>query len=384
MINDEKFINTNLLKDGREYDIALIWLVLLMVSFSLLVVFSASIPVAEREHHDIFFYLKRQVFFAVTGGFLAFIATRVPLVYINKYSHWIFILSLIALVAVLIMGRNINGARRWISLGVFNLQPTEIFKVATILYMSSFFTRRQERLKQLSKVWWISLPITLGLGLIIFEPDLGSVVVVSVISITLLFLVGLPLRWFMLIVSIGIVIVAALIIFEPYRMARVTAFRDPFADPFGSGYQLTHSLMAIGRGGWTGVGLGGSIEKQFYLTDAHTDFIFAVISEEFGFAGMIVLVGCYLWLVFRAISIGKQAHNLNLFFGSFIAYGIAIWLGFQSFVHIGVNLGGLPTKGLTLPLISYGGSAMIMILISIGLLLRVDYENRRVRRGFPL
>ena len=182
----------------------------------------------------------------------------------------------------------------------------------------------------------------------------------------------------------GLVAMIMLVLFEPYRLARVTGFLDPWADPLGKGYQLTHSLMAIGRGGWFGVGLGASLEKRFYLPEAHTDFILAVIGEEFGFIGIMVLMFCYIWLMVRAFSIGKQARDLELFYSSFVAKGIGIWIGIQSFFNIGVNIGLLPTKGLTLPLLSYGGSAIIVILICIALLLRVDYENRRVMRGFKV
>ncbi|KES12750.1 Bacterial cell division membrane protein, partial [Snodgrassella alvi SCGC AB-598-O11] len=201
-----------------------------------------------------------------------------------------------------------------------------------------------------------------GLGLIMLEPDFGSFVVVSVIAVGLLFLAGLPFRWFMAVVGFGLLAMVMLVLFEPYRMARVAGFLDPWADPLGKGYQLTHSLMAIGRGGWFGVGLGASLEKRFYLPEAHTDFILAVIGEEFGFVGILVLMFCYIWLVVRAFSIGKQARDLELFYGSLVAKGIGIWLGIQSFFNIGVNIGLLPTKGLTLPLLSYGGSAVMIIL----------------------
>ena len=271
-----------------------------------------------------------------------------------------------------------------LNLGLINVQPTEIFKLAIILYLSSFFTRRAEVLKEFKKVWFAGIPVGLGLGLIMLEPDFGSFVVITVIALGLLFLAGLPFRWFMAVVGFGLVAMIMLVLFEPYRLARVTGFLDPWADPLGKGYQLTHSLMAIGRGGWFGVGLGASLEKRFYLPEAHTDFILAVIGEEFGFIGIMVLMFCYIWLMVRAFSIGKQARDLELFYSSFVAKGIGIWIGIQSFFNIGVNIGLLPTKGLTLPLLSYGGSAIIVILICIALLLRVDYENRRVMRGFKV
>ncbi len=245
--------------------------------------------------------------------------------------------SLLLLVAVLFVGREINGAKRWIHVGPINLQPTEIFKLAIILYLSSFFTRRAEILKQFKKVWFVGLPIVFGLWLLMLEPDFGSVVVVSVIFLSLLFLAGLPNKWFALVIMLSVLGLALLILFEPYRMARVTSFLDPWQDPLGKGYQLTHSLMAMGRGGWLGVGLGASLEKRFYLPEAHTDFILAVIGEEFGFVGVLVLIFCYVWLVLRAFSIGKQARDLELFFGAFVAKGIGVWLGIQSFFNINRN-----------------------------------------------
>ena len=307
-----------------------------------------------------------------------------PLSLWKKLTPFILFGSLLLLAAVLFLGREINGAKRWIHVGPINLQPTEIFKLAIILYLSSFFTRRAEILKQFKKVWFAGIPVGAGLGLIMLEPDFGSFVVVSVVAVSLLFLAGLPFRWFIAVVAIGLVAMVGLVLIEPYRVARVTAFLDPWQDPLGKGYQLTHSLMAMGRGGWLGVGLGASLEKRFYLPEAHTDFILAVIGEEFGFVGVLVLIFCYVWLVLRAFSIGKQARDLELFFGAFVAKGIGVWLGIQSFFNIGVNIGLLPTKGLTLPLMSYGGSAAIVMLLCMGLLMRVDYENRRVMRGFKV
>ena len=384
MITESRLLDRKLLRRGDTFDQSLLWMVVLMLSFSLVMVYSASIAYATHDGGSPYFYLYRQAIFLTAGSFLAGIAMKVPLRTWKKMTPIILFLSLILLILVLVLGREINGAKRWIHISVFNIQATELFKMAIILYLSSFFTRRAEVLKEFKKIWFAGIPIGLGLGLIILEPDFGSFVVVSVIAVSLLFLAGLPFRWFMAVVGFGMMAMAILILFEPYRLARVAAFLDPWADPLGKGYQLTHSLMAIGRGGWLGVGLGASLEKRFYLPEAHTDFIFAVIGEEFGFLGMLLLIFCYIWLVVRAFSIGKQARDLELFYGSFVAKGIGIWLGIQSFFNIGVNIGLLPTKGLTLPLLSYGGSAVIIMMICIGLLVRVDYENRRVMRGFKI
>lgn len=384
MITESRLLDRKLLRRGDTFDQSLLWMVVLMASFSLIMVYSASIAYARHDGGSTYFYLVRQSVFLLCGGLLGCIAARIPLRTWKKLTPLVLLLSILLLILVLVMGREINGARRWINVGMVNIQPTEVFKLAIILYLSSFFTRRAEILKEFKKVWFAGIPVGLGLGLIMLEPDFGSFVVVSVIAVGLLFLAGLPFRWFMAVVGFGLLAMILLVLFEPYRMARVAGFLDPWADPLGKGYQLTHSLMAIGRGGWFGVGLGASLEKRFYLPEAHTDFILAVIGEEFGFVGILVLMFCYIWLVIRAFSIGKQARDLELFYGSFVAKGIGIWLGIQSFFNIGVNIGLLPTKGLTLPLLSYGGSAVMIILICVGLLLRVDYENRRVMRGFKV
>ncbi|KDN13428.1 cell division protein FtsW [Snodgrassella alvi] len=384
MITESRLLDRNLLRRGDTFDQSLLWMVVLMASFSLIMVYSASIAYAQHDGGSTYFYLIRQAVFLLSGGIFGCIAARIPLRTWKKLTPLVLLFSIMLLIVVLVMGREINGARRWINMGMINIQPTEVFKLAIILYLSSFFTRRAEILKEFKKVWFAGIPIGLGLGLIMLEPDFGSFVVVSVIAIGLLFLAGLPFRWFMAVVGFGLLAMIMLVLFEPYRMARIAGFLDPWADPLGKGYQLTHSLMAIGRGGWFGVGLGASLEKRFYLPEAHTDFILAVIGEEFGFVGILVLMFCYIWLMIRAFSIGKQARDLELFYGSFVAKGIGIWIGIQSFFNIGVNIGFLPTKGLTLPLLSYGGSAVMVVLICVGLLLRVDYENRRVMRGFKV
>jgi cell division protein FtsW len=384
MITESRLLDRNLLRRGDTFDQSLLWMVVLMASFSLIMVYSASVAYAKHDGGSTYFYLIRQTVFLLCGGILACVAARIPLRTWKKLTPLVLLFSIFLLILVLVLGREINGAKRWINVGMINIQPTEVFKLAIILYLSSFFTRRAEILKEFRKVWFAGIPIGLGLGLIMLEPDFGSFVVVSVIAVGLLFLAGLPFRWFMAVVGFGLLAMIMLVLFEPYRVARIAGFLDPWADPLGKGYQLTHSLMAIGRGGWFGVGLGASLEKRFYLPEAHTDFILAVIGEEFGFTGILVLMFCYIWLVIRAFSIGKQARDLELFYGSFVAKGIGIWLGIQSFFNIGVNIGLLPTKGLTLPLLSYGGSAAMIILICVGLLLRVDYENRRVMRGFKV
>lgn len=384
MISESKILDRKILKYGYRYDQNLIWVVLLMTAFSLMMIYSASIAYAGQDGGSPWHYLTRQMIFVGIGSFFAWMtATQVPMRIWKKFTPLLLAFSILLLVVVL-FGREVNGAKRWIAIGPFNIQPSEIFKLTTILYLASFFTRRAEILRNLKKVWYVGLPVVIGLVLLIGEPDFGSVVVTSVIFLGLVYLAGLPLKWFGVIVGASAVGMAGLILVAPYRMARMTSFLDPFQDPMGKGYQLAHALMAIARGEWFGVGLGASLEKRFYLPEAHTDFILAVIAEEFGFFGMLALIFCYAWLVLRAFSIGKQARDLELYFGAFVAKGIGIWLGIQSFFNIGVNIGLLPTKGLTLPLMSYGGSAVIVMLVCMALLVRVDFENRQKMRGYKI
>ncbi|EGV35663.1 putative lipid II flippase FtsW [Neisseria weaveri] len=382
MITESKILDRKILKDGWKYDQSLLWMVILMSAFSLLMIYSATI--SYDSHWG---FLKKQAMFLAGGSIIGLVAARFPMALWKKWTPFILLFSLLMLIAVLLFAvKDIKGARRWLSFGAFNVQPTEMFKLAIILYLSSFFARRAELLTQLklSKVAWPALPVGAGLGLIMLQPDFGSFVVVSVVAVGLLFLAGLPWKWFFAIICFGLVTMAGLIVMAPYRMARVAAFMDPWEDPMGKGYQLTHSLMAIARGEWFGVGLGASLEKRFYLPEAHTDFILAIVGEEFGFFGLSMLVFCYGWLVWRAFSIGKQALDLELSFNAYVAKGIGIWIGIQSFFNIGVNIGMLPTKGLTLPLMSYGGSSLVMMLLAVALLLRVDYENRLKMRGYKV
>ena len=412
-------LDRQIVRDGRKFDTSLLWMLVLMTVFSLLMIYSASVDSAVREGGSQFGYVGKQAGFvagsaAVFGG-----CSRLKMKTWRWLVPWIFAGSLISLVAVLLVGNETNGARRWILIPLVGLkaQPTELFKLAVILYLASLFTRREEVLRSMEHLGWrsiwrgtvnlamsftnpqarretkemynrfrsIILPIMLvafGLTLVMFQPDFGSFVVITVITVGLLFLAGLPWKYFFILVGSVLSGMALMIAAAPYRMQRVLTFLDPWQDKQNTGYQLTQSLMAIGRGDWFGMGLGASLSKRGFLPEAHTDFIFAIIAEEFGFFGMCVLVFCYGWLVIRAFSIGKQARDLGLTFNAYIASGIGIWIGIQSFFNIGVNIGALPTKGLTLPLISYGGSAVAVMFVSIMLLLRIDYENRRKMRGY--
>ncbi len=419
MISLSKLLDRPISLDGRKFDVSLLWMVILMTAFSLVMIYSASIAYAASEGGNQFSFVSKQAMFVGASVLGCLGLSLLSMSFWRKIIPFYFAFSAILLVVVLFVGREINGATRWIHIGPVNLQPTELFKLATVLYLSSLFTRREEVLRSMDslglkplfvglfnaflcpfskearqKTWQklkkfknILLPIVmigLGLVLVMAQPDFGSFVVIVSITMGMLFLAGFPWKYFAVLVlsvlgGMGVMILAA-----PYRMARVSAFLDPWGDPLGKGYQLTHSLMAIARGEWFGQGLGASLEKRFYLPEAHTDFIFAVIGEEFGFVGMCILVFCYGWLVMRAFSIGKQARDSGLMFSAYVANGIGIWIGIQSFFNIGVNIGILPTKGLTLPLMSYGGSAVAVMLVCVTLLLRIDYENRKKMRGYQV
>ena len=419
MISLSKLLDRPISLDGRKFDVSLLWMVVLMTAFSLVMIYSASIAYAASEGGNQFSFVSKQAMFVGASVLGCLGLSLLSMSFWRKIIPFYFAFSAILLVVVLFVGREINGATRWIHIGPLNLQPTELFKLATVLYLSSLFTRREEVLRSMDslglkplfvglfnafmcpfskearqKTWQklkkfknILLPIVmiaLGLVFVMAQPDFGSFVVIVSITMGMLFLAGFPWKYFAVLVlsvlgGMGVMILAA-----PYRMARVSAFLDPWGDPLGKGYQLTHSLMAIARGEWFGQVLGASLERRFYLPEAHTDFIFAVIGEEFGFLGMCILVACYVWLVVRAFSIGRQARDLDLTFGAYVANGIGVWIGIQSFFNIGVNIGILPTKGLPLPLMSYGGSAVVVMLVCITLLLRVDYENRKKMRGYQV
>ncbi len=383
-MNVSKILDRQIVRSGQKIDVSLLWMIILMTAFSLLMIYSASIAYAAAEGGDQFSFLYKQAGFIVLGVIVCGVISLFKMAAWKKFMPWYFALCGILLIVVLGVGREINGATRWIHIGPVNLQPTEMFKLAAVLYLASLFTRKAEVLQSVKKIIKPGSLLVVGLILIMAQPDFGSFVVIIGIIMGMLFLAGFPWKYFAMMVVMVLIGMGALILAAPYRMARMAGFLNPWEDPLGKGYQLTHSLMAIARGEWLGVGLGASLEKRFYLPEAHTDFIFAVIGEEFGFLGMCVLVFCYGWLVVRAFSIGKQARDLDLIFSAYVANGIGIWIGIQSFFNIGVNIGILPTKGLTLPLMSYGGSAVVIMLVCMTLLLRIDYENRQKMRGYQI
>lgn len=366
-----------------QYDKTLLWVLLCLLGFGLVMVYSAS--VAQAGLHN---YANRAVFFikqcqfAVIGILLAALLCRVPM---WRWLRWIKLLlpfSLFVLAVVPLIGEEINGAKRWMPLpGGLKIQPSEIFKLMTILYMAGFFKRRMEILHDFGKVKWVAVPIGLGIGFILLTRDLGSAMVVFAIALVMLFLANLPGKWFAMVVGIGVSVAATVIATSDFRMRRVSVMWQPWKDPTGTGYQSMGSLMSMERGGWFGEGLGNGVFKRGFLPEAHTDFILAVIAEELGLITVTLLIFCYAWIVWRAFSIGRNARDLDLHFNSFVAIGIGVWIAAQSFINIGVNISLLPNKGLTLPLISYGGSSLVIIIVALTILLRVDYENRMKIKG---
>jgi cell division protein FtsW len=380
-----------------NYDVTLAWASLLLLAIGLVMVYSASIAMAEASAHTGYrpwYFLARHAVFVVIGLASALLAFQVPLKGWQRAAPYLFVVGAVLLVAVLVpvLGKQVNGSKRWLSLYIVNLQPSELMKLFAVLYAASYAVRKasflhaEQPLRQtLLKGFLPLLAVMIGIGaLLLHEPDFGACVVIVAIAFGILFLGGLDWR---LLIGLGFLLPIALwmmIRFAPYRLQRFTVFLDPWSDPLGKGYQLTHSLIAFGRGEWFGVGLGASVEKLLYLPEAHTDFLLAVVAEELGFAGVLMIVALFAWLLIRAYAIGRQAARLDRPFSALVAHGIGIWLGVQTFINIGVNMGVLPTKGLTLPLLSFGGSGIVANCLALAILMRVDFENRRLLRGFTV
>lgn len=371
----------------RELDPALIWSSAALLLFGVVMVFSASIATAEGNRFTNFqssYFLVRHVVFLTISVISAAVAFRVPTSQLQKFAPYCFAIGIALLIAVLIphVGREVNGARRWIGFGVANLQPSELMKLAVSLYAADYTVRKLNDMKSLRRGFLPMAGMIVLVGwLLLREPDFGALVVISAIAFGVLFLGGINARIFVLLILVAVVGFVMLIWLSPYRRERVLGFMDPWQDAFGKGYQLSHALIAFGRGEWTGVGLGASIEKLFYLPEAHTDFLLAVIAEELGFVGVVTVVVLFAILVQRCFAIGRQAHALERHFAGLVAQGVGIWLGVQSFINMGVNMGLLPTKGLTLPLMSFGGSGILANCVSLAILLRIDWENRQLMRG---
>lgn len=366
------------------YDYLLIFYVLALLSFGLLMVTSASINVSDQQLHQPFYYFFRQVIYLLAGCCLGFVIMQIEIENWEHYSWFLLIAALLALTLVLIpgIGRSVNGSMRWIGMGGLGFQVSEFAKLAIIVYMAGYLWRHQREIKtQLSgflKPMGILAVVSL---LLLREPDFGALVVIVTTTLGLMFLAGMRLRHFIILLISAAIGMSALAISAPYRLVRLTSFLNPWAHPFDSGYQLTQSLIAFGRGGWWGAGLGKSIQKLFYLPEAHTDFLFAVIAEELGLLGTMCVITLFLLLVLRVFAIGRRAQILGQHFSGFLAYGFAMWIAIQFIVSIGVNSGIFPTKGLTLPFMSYGGSSLLINCMMIALVLRIDYENRLIQLG---
>jgi len=364
---------------NHPYDKPLLLVVLVLMCVGMVIVASSSIPEGIALSDDPFRFLKRQILYVFICVIIIGAVVNVPFSFWYERQMFILTLSLIALLAVLLIGTEVNGSIRWLRLGPVNMQPSEFAKLAIVLFLASYLVRRQEEVVDTIK-GFIKPLIVLSLFavLLLLQPDLGSTVVIVVVMMGMLFIANAKLINFVAIIVSLLAVIVALVVMSPYRMARVVGFLDPWADPFGRSYQLTQSLMAFGRGGWFGQGLGNSVQKLEYLPEAHTDFIMAILAEELGFIGVSTVIILEFVLVYRAFSIGKKALALKtpFVFSGYVAIGIAIWFFFQTAVNVGAASGIAPTKGLTLPLVSYGGSSLISIAIAVALLLRIDFETR--------
>ena len=386
----------------KGFDQPLVWVTFALLMMGLVMVYSASIALPDNPRmgsgYSPTYFLVRHVASLSVGFVAALLVFQIPLSTWERWSPWIFIAAIVCLILVLMpfIGKSVNGARRWIGLGLMNFQPSEFAKLGVLMYAANYMVRKLdghadgqdgERIQSAEKFFAAVTPMAIAVAivgaLLLAEPDMGAFMVIAVIAMGILFLGGVNARMFFLIAALLIGVFVIIIASSEWRRERIFAYLDPWSaeHALGKGYQLSHSLIAIGRGEIFGVGLGGSVEKLHWLPEAHTDFLLAVIGEEFGFVGLVVIIGLFMWLTRRIMYIGRQAIAMDRVFAGLVAQGVGIWIGFQAFINIGVNLGALPTKGLTLPLMSYGGSAILLNLVAIAIVLRVDYENRVLMHG---
>ncbi|EAP91865.1 MULTISPECIES: cell division protein FtsW [Vibrio] len=360
------------------YDRQLVWIALGLMLTGLVMVTSASFPISARLTDQPFHFMFRHAIFLVLALIVSSVILQIPMKRWFQYSMYLLGLSFFLLVVVLAVGKSVNGASRWIPLGLFNLQPAEVAKLSLFIFMAGYLVRKQDEVRKTFFGGFGKPIMVFGAFavLLLGQPDLGTVVVMLVTLFGMLFIAGAKLSQFIALMVAGIAAVVGLIVIEPYRVRRVTSFWEPWNDPFGSGYQLTQSLMAFGRGDWMGQGLGNSVQKLEYLPEAHTDFVFAVLAEELGFVGVTLVLILIFSLVLKAILIGKKAFENDQLFSGYLAFGIGIWFAFQTLVNVGAASGIVPTKGLTLPLISYGGSSLIVMSVAVSMLLRIDHECR--------
>jgi cell division protein FtsW len=373
----------------QSVDQAVVWVVVALLMWGMVMVYSASIAMPDNPRFARYaqtHFLTRHVISMLVGSVMALLAFQVPTETWEKVARPLFVIALVLLAMVLIpfIGKGVNGARRWISFGIMNFQPSELAKFATIIYAADYMVRKMDVKERFFRaVLPMGAAVALAGVFLLAEPDMGAFMVIAIIAMGILFLGGVNARMFFLIFAVLVGAFMVMIAASPWRRERIFAYLDPFSaeHALGKGYQLSHSLIAIGRGEVWGVGLGGSVEKLHWLPEAHTDFLLAVIGEEFGLVGVSLVIFLFLWLSRRIMVIGRQAIALDKVFSGLVAQGVGIWIGFQAFINMGVNLGALPTKGLTLPLMSYGGSAIMMNLIAVAVVLRIDAENKQMMRG---
>ncbi|MCB5205858.1 putative lipid II flippase FtsW [Methylovorus mays] len=375
--------------NSATYDQGLVWVTLILLGIGLVMVYSASIALAEADkatgHQSTYFLIRQAIFIVISLG-AGLMAFQVPTAMWQKMAPYLFLTGIALLVLVLIpgVGRNVNGSQRWLSLFIINLQPSEFMKLFAAIYVADYTIRKSAVMDSFTKGFLPMVFVMLLVGwLLLREPDFGAFAVIAAISISILWLGGINGRIFAGLLTLLPIAIVGLIWSSPYRLQRVIGFMDPWADPFGKGYQLSHALIAFGRGEWFGVGLGASVEKLLYLPEAHTDFLLAVIAEELGFVGVMVVIALFAWLILRAFGIAKEAIGNERYFSALLAQGIGVWIGVQGIINMGVNMGLLPTKGLTLPLLSFGGSGILANCIALAVLLRIDWENRRLQKGLP-
>ncbi|HEY2254431.1 MAG TPA: putative lipid II flippase FtsW [Variovorax sp.] len=373
------------------FDQALVWVTVALLAWGLVMVYSASIAMPDdprfaRAGYSPIFFITRHAASLVIASVAGLLTFQVPMKTWERAAPWIFVASLLLLIVVLIphLGINVNGARRWLPLGFMRFQPSELAKLAMIFYAASYMVRKMEIKERFFRaVLPMGIAVLVVGMLVMAEPDMGAFMVIAVIAMGILFLGGVNARMFFVIAMLVVGAFASIVASSSWRRERIFAYLDPWTGEhaLGKGYQLSHSLIAIGRGEIFGVGLGGSVEKLHWLPEAHTDFLMAVIGEEFGLVGVLLAIALFLWLTRRIMHIGRQAIALDRVFAGLVAQGVGIWMGFQTFINMGVNLGALPTKGLTLPLMSFGGSAILMNVIALAVVLRIDFENRVLMRG---
>lgn len=365
------------LKTEIRIDYVMLMIVLALLFGGLVILASASITISDNIADRPFFYVERQLLAVGIGGIAAFACLYIPMRVWQSLSPLMLLVGFALLCIVLVpgIGYEVNGSTRWIRFGIMNLQVSEPARLCLLMYLAGYVVRQQKALRE-KFVGFLRpmLVLTLSCSLLLAEPDFGAAIVLLTTALIILFVAGARIRDFLLFFSAALIGMTALALASPYRMKRLTGFLDPWADPFDSGFQLTQSLIAIGRGEWFGVGLGDSVQKLFYLPEAHTDFVFAVFAEEFGLLGSLILIALFLALLWRIFKIALRAANAERYFEAYLSIGLGTWLGLQAFINIGVNMGILPTKGLTLPLISYGRSSLIITMMTIGLLMRIYHE----------